>query len=210
MRPLGEQLMELLRVAPGETVCDLMCDGAALSTLLAVQGARVLAVDTRSDLTAAAAADVGGERVQQVWTDGRHLPIPDGSCDAVASLLTLVFGDAPSLLIESLRVLRPGGRLAVLTWDLDQSPPFLLALREALHEAGVESELLSSWLRPVEVDEPFKSHVIDDVARFDSLAQLWSAAAHDSDIGSELPELSSEIVRRIQRRLDADLSRYAG
>lgn len=68
-----------------------------------------------------------------LWTGGAEaLPHPDDSFDAVTAIETLYFWPDPGRgLAEALRVLRPGGRLAValeMTRDAAESPTWLQAV----------------------------------------------------------------------------------
>jgi SAM-dependent methyltransferase len=70
------------------------------------------------------------------WRSGRaeSLPFPDATFDRVASQFGMMFfEDQPAALREMIRVLRPGGRLAVAVCDaLDHSPGYAV-LAELLH-----------------------------------------------------------------------------
>src|ERR1700730_1845860 len=103
LRPLAEQVVDALGVQPGETVCDLMCDGGtlgvALGTAVASEGAVVL-VDTDKALLQCALSDVcetGCEASTQLAIGGAFA-LADSSCDRVGSLCTFGFWDGASLL----------------------------------------------------------------------------------------------------------------
>jgi len=113
----------------GETVVDLCCGTADLA-IAATRGrrgaARVVGVDFSEGMLRFGRRKLGrrgaGGRIRLVQGDAMHLPLADGSADAA----TVAFGirnvEAPAVVYRDvLRVLRPGGRLAILEFGL---PPF--------------------------------------------------------------------------------------
>ena len=71
-----------------------------------------------------------GARVHLARGDATHLPLPDASVDAV----TIAFGirnvvEPARACAECLRVLRPGGRLAILEFGMPTTPAFRGAYR---------------------------------------------------------------------------------
>jgi len=125
------------RVQPGQRVLDVGCGTGVVARELAVRtgsGGRVVGVDPSPGMLAVAeqlAPDVE-------WREGvaESLPFPDGSFEAVVSQFALMFfNDRRQALREMLRVLTPGGRLAVAVWDaLDTMPAYVseVALLERL------------------------------------------------------------------------------
>jgi len=112
--------LRLLNVKPGERVLDVAAGTGAFSLLAARAGAEVLATDfapgmvtrLRERVAAAGLASVTAEVM-----DGQALSVPDASFDASASILGVIFfPDIPKGLAELRRVLRPGGRSAIVCW----------------------------------------------------------------------------------------------
>jgi demethylmenaquinone methyltransferase/2-methoxy-6-polyprenyl-1,4-benzoquinol methylase len=106
-----------LGLAPGARVLDVATGTADLAIALAGAGAEVVGLDASPRMLALAARKIArrGHRVRLVEGDALALPFPDGSFDAVA----IAFGirnlpDRPAALGAMRRVLRAGGRLAVL------------------------------------------------------------------------------------------------
>jgi demethylmenaquinone methyltransferase/2-methoxy-6-polyprenyl-1,4-benzoquinol methylase len=106
-----------LGLAPGARVLDVATGTADLAIALAGAGAEVVGLDASPRMLALAARKIArrGRRVTLVEGDALALPFPDGSFDAV----TIAFGirnlpDRPAALGAMRRVLRAGGRLAVL------------------------------------------------------------------------------------------------
>lgn len=105
---------DALRLAPGTTVCDLAA-GTGISTgLLVPTGVAVLAVEPVAGMRAV----LRREHPEVLVTAGtaEALPIRDGMLDAVAVFQAFHWFDSEAALVELHRVIRPGGRLA-LVWN---------------------------------------------------------------------------------------------
>jgi demethylmenaquinone methyltransferase / 2-methoxy-6-polyprenyl-1,4-benzoquinol methylase len=106
------------------TIVDVAGGTGALAALLAARGAQVVVADLSFEMIR-----VGTQRVAYPvrWTvaDALRLPFADASVDAV----TIAFGlrnlnDTHAGLAEFLRVVRPGGQLAVLEFSQPLRPAF--------------------------------------------------------------------------------------
>jgi demethylmenaquinone methyltransferase/2-methoxy-6-polyprenyl-1,4-benzoquinol methylase len=119
-----------LALAGGERVLDI-CTGTgdlAIAARLATPGAaRVVGVDFSQAMLEMGARKLGdarlGRAVSLIRGDATRLPVADASVDAV----TIAFGirnveDAAAACEEMRRVLRPGGRLAVLEFSIPTTP----------------------------------------------------------------------------------------
>jgi demethylmenaquinone methyltransferase/2-methoxy-6-polyprenyl-1,4-benzoquinol methylase len=107
------------------TVLDLACGTGDLCRLAARAGYRVVGADLSAGMLAA------NHRARAlVQADCGRLPFPDGTFDGLVCGYALRnFTDLAAALNETARVLRPGGRLAVLEVDAPTSP----ALRAGYH-----------------------------------------------------------------------------
>ena len=84
-----------------------------------------------------------GSRVSTREGSFESLPLADGEADAVMSIDALLFTpDKAAALVELARVLRPGGRLVLTTWDYHSQPvnrpPQVDDHRPLLEAAGFE------------------------------------------------------------------------
>lgn len=114
-------------IGPGDRVLDVACGTGVLACAALDRTGprgRVVGLDLNADMLSVARR----KSTAIEWRDGRaeSLPFPDGSFDAVVSQFGLMFfEDRPTALREMMRVLRPGGRMAVAVCDgLDQSPGY--------------------------------------------------------------------------------------
>jgi demethylmenaquinone methyltransferase/2-methoxy-6-polyprenyl-1,4-benzoquinol methylase len=112
--------IEALGLGPGDRVVDLGCGTGDLTAAAAAAGARAIGIDLSRRMLVLAA-----RRNRHCWfvqTDAASLPLPDRSCRAVVSGFALRnFVSIPAVLRESARVLRKGGRIALLEIDHPQS-----------------------------------------------------------------------------------------
>ncbi|MCP9275335.1 methyltransferase domain-containing protein [Mycolicibacterium arenosum] len=110
----------LLDISAGEAVLDVACGpGNTTRSLVGDVGADGLAVGVDSSATMLAQAVEETPRddpVAYVRADGADLPFADATVDAVSCYGALYLMDDPfASLHEMIRVLKPGGRIAVLT-----------------------------------------------------------------------------------------------
>jgi len=121
------RLADAARVGPGDRVLDVACGTGVLAREAASRvGPRgsVTGVDINPGMLEVAARTTSAIRWQQGAAES--LPFPDASFDAVVSQFGLMFfSDRPRALREMIRVLVPGGRLAVAVWDsLEHTPAY--------------------------------------------------------------------------------------
>ncbi|RJQ82312.1 methyltransferase domain-containing protein [Pseudonocardiaceae bacterium YIM PH 21723] len=108
-----------LRLKPGHTVLDLACGPGNFTRDLAGAvrpGGLVVGVDASPTMLARAIADtLDHPEVGYLRGDAERLPFADASFDAVCCFAALhMFGDPWAALDHMIRVLRPGGRIALL------------------------------------------------------------------------------------------------
>lgn len=99
-----------LNLAPGSLVLDLACGTGDLCRVLAGDGLRPVGVDRSAGMLRSARTDA-----PLVRGDAMGLPVPDGSVDGVTCGFALRnVLDLAGFFAECARVLRPGGRVALL------------------------------------------------------------------------------------------------
>lgn len=117
-----QRVLELLDIRPGEAVLSIGCGSGAEPAMLASAvgaGGRVLGIDKSEDVLALASDRCAQySQVALGRADATQLSIPNQSFDAaVASLVFEYVPDVRDAVSELNRVLRPGGRAALVSND---------------------------------------------------------------------------------------------
>ena len=136
--------LDLLRVQPGERVVELGCGaGGALIALARAAGqtGRVVGLDLSPGMISQAAARLRraglADRAVLLVGDATSIPWPDVSVDALFMAFTLELFDTPEIplvLAECRRVLRPGGRIGVVSLSRAAPVRWPTRLYERLHD----------------------------------------------------------------------------
>ncbi len=114
---LGERLVAQLAITAGERVLDIGAGTGNAAVPAARTGATVVASDLTPELLEAGRAEHPDAAIDWQVADAEALPWPDASFDVAISTVGVMF--APhhrAAADELLRVLRPGGRLGILSW----------------------------------------------------------------------------------------------
>jgi SAM-dependent methyltransferase len=126
-REWAPRVAEAGGISAGQHVLDVACGTGVLAREAALRvgpSGAVAGLDRNQGMLAVA------RRVAPAieWREGmaESLPFPDEKFDAVVSQFGLMFfEDRVAALMEMMRVLRPGGQLAIAVWDaLDRTPGY--------------------------------------------------------------------------------------
>ena len=125
----AERVADAAGLREGDRVLDVACGTGVLARAAAKRvapGGSVTGLDPSDGMLAVAAR----RAPELTWRKGvaESLPFPDASLEAVVSQFGLMFfSDRAGALREMLRVLRPGGRLAVAVWAALETCPAYVA-----------------------------------------------------------------------------------
>ena len=131
----AEPAIERLKLAAGNRVLDVGAGTGGAALALAERGTIVTAIDASANMCDRIAERVRDRNlpVTVAAMDGQSLDFPNATFDAALSVFgVILFPDAVRGLAEMRRVVRPGGRVAVVTWTEPQSYELAGALRAAI------------------------------------------------------------------------------
>ncbi len=137
-RPLAEAVLARLALKPGDRVIDIACGTGIVARLAApmvMPGGVVAGADLSRPMLEVARALAETQRYGIDWhlSDVAALPFTDGAFDmAICQQGLQFFPDKPAALAEILRVLAPGGRLALTVWS--KPSPLFVAISEAIRQ----------------------------------------------------------------------------
>jgi SAM-dependent methyltransferase len=110
-------LVDVLRIGPASVVVDVGAGTGKLTAQLRPTGARIVAIEPLAAMRAALAADL--PEVEVFDGTAEDLPLADATADAIVVGQAFHWFDLEHALPELRRVLKLGGRLAVIWNDLD-------------------------------------------------------------------------------------------
>ena len=150
--PLTDKLLETAGIAPGQQILDLAGGMGEPSLVIAGRIApdgTVTCTDLAPEMIAGArrrAAAEGLANIRFEVCSADALPFAGNSFDAaVCRFGAMFFPDTEKALREILRVLRPGGRIALAVWGPPEENPFFTVTRSSMASPAVAT----SPVRPV-------------------------------------------------------------
>jgi len=159
---LAPLLVEFAKIGDSGRLLDVGCGTGSLTRTLAAMTRRatIVGIDPVTPFVEYARGQVTDPRVSFDVGDAQALPYPTASFDGVLSCLVFHFiPDAPRAAGEVRRVTRPGGTVAVCTWD----------------GRGLESAALF-WDAAAETDPAVEAKRRRPLGAPGQLAALWQSA----------------------------------
>lgn len=134
-KPVTDRVQEAVAWQPGTRALDIGC-GAGYPSLLAARrvapGGSVVATDFSPEMlnvASRAAQRTGLHNISFLEMDAEDLELTNASFDAVTNTYGLMFcPDAARAIAQAHRVLVPGGRLALVVWDVPEKSPYFSAI----------------------------------------------------------------------------------
>jgi SAM-dependent methyltransferase len=118
-RPSFGAILSALQLQPEDVLLELGCGGGAFLEQALRSGCRAAAIDHSPDMVALArevnAEAIAEGRLEIIEGEAERLPFADDDFTCAAMMQVFFFVDAPRVLAECRRVLRPEGRIAVFT-----------------------------------------------------------------------------------------------
>jgi SAM-dependent methyltransferase len=162
---VGPALATAAGVRAGQRVLDVAAGSGATSIPAALTGASVVASDLTPELFEAgrATATAAGVELEWVEADAEALPFADASFDVVLSSFGAMFAPRHQVVAdELLRVLRPGGTIAMTNWTPQGTiGQFFQMMAPYMPPPAPGSLPPSAWGLPEHVRELFGDRVTD-------------------------------------------------
>ena len=216
--------LALAQVAAGERILDVAAGPGSLVVQAAPRVAEAHALDFSPAMLEQLELRLAQQGIRNVHPregDGQALPFADAEFDAAFSMFGLIFfPDRERGFSELWRVLRPGGRAVISSWQPLARIPLLVAVFEALaaelpdlpfgdgkgplsDPADLRRELETAGFREVEVVE--RTHAFEEP----SIEALWASMRRslapvvllEHRMGAEaFAPIGAGILRRLQER----------
>lgn len=142
-------VVDAFDLGPKTRVLDLAAGTGKLTRRLVETGAEVVAVEPVAGMRSKLAEVVPDVEVLDGASES--IPLPDASVDVVTVAQAFHWFDAPAALTEIARVLKPGGGLALLWNERDESTPWVAEMSRIIrwHERTVSRYQNVDWAQVV-------------------------------------------------------------
>jgi ubiquinone/menaquinone biosynthesis C-methylase UbiE len=161
-------------VGAGDAVLDIGCGTGATTRAAARRGARATGVDLSAsmlDLARRSAADEAVEGVEFVQGDAQVHPFSPESYDvAISRHGSMFFADPVAAFATIASALKPGGRLALITWQAQKRNEFRTAVHAALAGWRPLAEPPAHAPSPFSLSDPERVREVLGAAGFEDVA----------------------------------------
>lgn len=230
--PVSAWMIDALALQPGQRVLELAAGlgetGMLAAELVAPAGGVIVSDQAEGMLEGARAraAELGLDNVEFRAINAEWIDLPLASLDAVLCRWGyMLLADPAAALVETRRVLRPGGRLALAVWDAPEHNPWALLPQQELLERGLASAPIPGAPGPFALADPervrellagagFADVALDAVEvtqSYDSFDSFWettldiSPTFHNAILSRPAPEIAAihaTLAARLEPFLD--------
>lgn len=215
--------IEAVGVRPEYSVLDVAAGPGTLCLELAPRVEHVTALDFSADMVKHCrrrASELGITNVDIVEGDGQRLPFEDAKFDRAFSNFGLMFfPDRVAGMKEMHRTLKPGGKVALTSWQPAEESPAFSMLFGALVETGLVPPQEPSPIRGLDDPEVFRQELtsagfldvrIEAVSHdlvVTSVEQIWDESVRGSvpivllkkKLGDEWPTASKKVLAHLRK-----------
>ena len=230
--PVTQWLIDALELQPGERVLDLAAgpgEAGLLAAELVLPGGVVISSDQSEamvELARARAGELGLENVEFRVINAESIDLPVASVDAVLCRWGyMLMVDPAAALVETRRVLKAGGRVALAVWGSPSANPWLAVTARVIQQHGLaeppanetapgafalsDPERLRALLEEagfvdVEID------AVDLVRSGPSFAEWWETQLDMSPSGAAVRAAPVDVAQAIAAEVEAQLAPYSG
>ena len=193
-------MADRLGIGPGATVADVAAGTGKLTRELVQTGARVIAVEPLAEMREQLEAVLPG--IDARAGTAEQLPLEDGSVDAITVAAAMHWFDIDRAVAEFIRVLKPGGAIAVLGPGRDLDQPLQRAVQDAIGEYLPEWSEIAGWREGIARNGRFRLAETNEVP-FEQMLDAQGLAERIGTISyiARLPDEEREVVLASVRAL---------
>jgi SAM-dependent methyltransferase len=180
-------------------VVDLGAGTGKLTRSLVALGHRVTAIEPLPEMLELLPATAPGAFA--ILGNAEVIPLPDAFADVVTAAQAFHWFDYDVALPEIARVLRPGGRLALVWNKRDEREPWVAKLSAVIGSETIEREDAEAPIERSGLFEPVDKAEFTSVQRLDR-ETLRALVISRSDCASKPPEAREEILAEVGRVFD--------
>ncbi len=230
--PVTQALIEAAQIARGSAVIDLATGpgepALAIADFVGTAG-KVLGIDPVPEMVEAARREANRLRLSNATfavAQAEALPAQTGSFDAAVSRFGVMFFPAPvNAIREMLRVLKPGGKIALAVWHFAERNPFHYILSRIVERyvasppPAEDAPDAFRYARPGKlraiVSEAGAAEVSERVFQFTirasvSLEEFWTLRTEMSEsLRNKLAKLSNDQMAEVKRETLEALRAYS-
>ena len=199
-------IVNLLDLRPGRVLLELGAGTGKMTRQLVPSGARILAIEPVAGMRAMLVATVPDAELLDGTAEA--IPLPAGSVDAVVVAQAFHWFDTIRALSEIHRVLRPGGRVALI-WNLrDESVPWVRRLGDCIDGAtgGEAPSSQHGWRERTDrcgLFEPLETTTFRHVQRL-TVDGVLDRVVSISTVAAAAPSVRDGLVAEIRSLLATD------